>query len=83
MPPVNDAPSIIPPVKIGYTSKKDVSLCSGSSLGRITIVHAPNAIPLSPGEYEVIVVGASRSNYSLSVQMNVAYTVEQRIDLDR
>lgn len=72
----------IQPIKVGYTPRKDASICSMETMGKFSIIHDPLAKPIIPGVYEIIVAAASRSTYSIHVEMQLGYTVPQKIDTD-
>ena len=40
-----------------------LSLCTPTQFGRVCIVHQPQVSPVAAGDYEVVVVGCSKTTY--------------------
>jgi len=60
-------------IPIGYCSS-DVTVCTAKTMGKFSLVHAPNddGLPLTSGKYQIVIGAASYSRYSISIMGQTA-----------
>lgn len=74
-----ELPDEINKVEIGYSNEEDVTLTNQNTVGYISIRHTPEALPLIPGVYEIVINSISRTKYSISAQVNIGEPLEYSI----
>lgn len=67
-------------IACGHAPLDLLSLCKPTQFGRLCIVHQPQVAPLATGDYELVVVGCSKTVYSIHVDCEILQPVRDAIE---
>ena len=68
-----------PPEPVGFAAYEQQQLNTGTTLGRIVIVHKPDRVPIKAGPYEVVLGAAAGTKYSIHVEAKAVQTAAARL----
>ena len=67
-------------IPCGHCPVDLLSLCTPTQFGRICIIHQPQVAPVAFGTYELVIVGCSRTVYSVNVDYEILQPVKDAIE---